>query len=196
MTAWWRRRNKREITLLSLLHFSPLPPSAPRYSSSNYLKETSSLLLTLSLALGCPAGKFCLSDQTDNRSAQHRDTLPWLFFFYFFFGITIKGMTQTTREKDGVKKRTLLRRDTLSGASMAEHKTKRFCSGGTPASDSSASLYQQQASIFFFLVRNSESSCTDPSQTRIQPTCATIVDCATVVFLTALPWIYIHLSIQ
>lgn len=59
-------------------------------------------------------------------------------------------MTQMTREKDGVKKRTLLRRDTLSGASMAEHKTKRFCSGGTPASDSSASLYQQQASIFIF----------------------------------------------
>lgn len=81
VTAWWRRRNKREITLLSLLHFSPLPPSAPRYSSSNYLKETSSLLLTLSLALGCPTGKFCLSDQTDNRSAQHRDTLPLTFFW-------------------------------------------------------------------------------------------------------------------
>lgn len=64
------------------------PPSAPKYSSSNYLKETSSLLLTLSLALGCPTGKFCLSDQTDNRSAQHRDTLPLTLFFFenvFFF---------------------------------------------------------------------------------------------------------------
>lgn len=53
------------------------------------------------------------------------------------------------REKDGVKERTLLRGDTLSGESLAEHKTKRFCSGGRPASDSSASLYQQQVSIFY-----------------------------------------------
>lgn len=78
---------------------------------------------------------------------------PWLFFFSFklFFGITIKGVTQTTRQKDGVKKRTLLRGDTLSGASMTGHKTKRFCSGGTLASDSSASLYQQQVSIFLLV---------------------------------------------
>lgn len=78
---------------------------------------------------------------------------PWLFFskrfFFFFVGITIKGMTQTTREKGGVKRRTLLRGDTLSGACMTGHKTKRFCSGAALASDSSASLYQQQVSMIF-----------------------------------------------
>lgn len=77
VTVWWRRRNKREITLLSLLHFSLSPhPHAPRYSSSNYLKKDILFTFGPFSYSGCPAGKFDLSDQTGSRSAQHSNSLP------------------------------------------------------------------------------------------------------------------------
>lgn len=126
VTVWWRRRSKREITLLSLCSASPLsPPSpptlftalsslarscAPRYSSSNYLKKDILFTFGLFSFSVCPVGKFYMSDQTDSRSAQHSNPLSW-FLRFFFFLKTIKGLTVTARGTQSEKKEALLRRE-------------------------------------------------------------------------------------
>lgn len=113
VTVWWRRRSKREITLLSPLCFSraSLPPlltalsslvrsCAPRDSSSNYLKRDILFSFGPLSSSVCPAGKFYLSDQTGSRSTRHSNHQYSLSFF-----LNAWSHDSATREKKVIAKK-------------------------------------------------------------------------------------------
>lgn len=123
VTVWWRRHNKREITLLSRPHH----PHALRYSSSNYLKKDILSPFGPFSYSGGPAGKFYLSDQTGLRNTGALSLS--LSSEEFLFRNKYKRHDSDYKRKREWQKGSIVGVGQLISLPHGPWKTKRCCSG-------------------------------------------------------------------